>query len=116
MAQLWLRLARKPRHGALLPGVKDSNSLSARGRLTARDSEEDVDFDSDSLNPHVSYMDEHTIQHDIWFLDAVTALNEMRAAQTLGIETFALWRLGCGGPFAVEDLGHSRRGWIRRIS
>jgi len=30
----------------------------------------------------------------VWFLDAVTALNEMRAAQTLGIQTFALWRLG----------------------
>ena len=30
----------------------------------------------------------------MWFLDAVTALNHMRAAQTLGIKTFALWRLG----------------------
>jgi cellulose synthase/poly-beta-1,6-N-acetylglucosamine synthase-like glycosyltransferase/peptidoglycan/xylan/chitin deacetylase (PgdA/CDA1 family) len=46
------------------------------------------------MNPHVSYMDEHNLQHDIWFLDAVTALNEMRAAQQLGIQTFALWRLG----------------------
>jgi cellulose synthase/poly-beta-1,6-N-acetylglucosamine synthase-like glycosyltransferase/peptidoglycan/xylan/chitin deacetylase (PgdA/CDA1 family)/spore germination protein YaaH len=84
----------KPKHGVLPPGLKDSNSSVQEAWLTARDSEEDVDFDSDSLNPHVSYMDEHSIQHDIWFLDAVTALNEMRAAQTLGIETFALWRLG----------------------
>ena len=30
----------------------------------------------------------------MWFLDAVTALNHMRAAQTLGIQTFALWQLG----------------------
>ena len=34
------------------------------------------------------------MRHDIWFLDAVTALNHMRSAQTLGIQTFALWRLG----------------------
>jgi hypothetical protein len=74
--------------------VKDSNSSVQEAWLTARDSDEDVDFDSDSLNPHVSYMDEHSIQHDLWFLDAVTSLNEMRAAQTLGIDTFALWRLG----------------------
>src|SRR5207249_4537258 len=41
-----------------------------------------------------SYMDEHDHQHDIWFLDAVSALNQMRAARGLGIRTFALWRLG----------------------
>src|SRR5262249_9136420 len=53
-----------------------------------------IDFDGDSLNPHFSYLDEQNYRHDIWFLDAVTALNEMRAAQTVGIQTFALWRLG----------------------
>ncbi len=62
--------------------------------LTARDSEEDVDFDGDSLNPHISYLDDRNLQHDVWFLDAATALNQMRAAQSLGIQTFALWRLG----------------------
>ena len=62
--------------------------------LAARDSEEDVNFDDDAMNPHFSYLDEHGMQHDIWFLDGVTALNHMRAAQTLGIQTFALWRLG----------------------
>jgi cellulose synthase/poly-beta-1,6-N-acetylglucosamine synthase-like glycosyltransferase/peptidoglycan/xylan/chitin deacetylase (PgdA/CDA1 family) len=30
----------------------------------------------------------------VWFLDGVTALNQMRAAHALGIDTFALWRLG----------------------
>ena len=34
------------------------------------------------------------VRHQVWFLDAVTMLNEMRAARALGIETFALWRLG----------------------
>ncbi len=85
---------KRPKHGSLPPGVKDINVSVQDAWLTARDSEADVDFDGDSLNPHVSYLDEHNLQHDIWFLDAVTALNEMRAAQALGIKTFALWRLG----------------------
>ena len=84
----------KPKRGALPPGVKDINVTVQDAWLAARDSEADVDFDGDSLNPHISYLDEHDLQHDIWFLDAVTALNQMRAAQSLGIQTFALWRLG----------------------
>ena len=84
----------KPKHGPLPPGVKDINVTVQDAWLAARDSEADVDFDGDSLNPHISYLDEHDLQHDIWFLDAVTALNQMRAAQSLGIQTFALWRLG----------------------
>ena len=62
--------------------------------IGSRDAEEDIDFDGDALNPHFSYLDDDNLRHDVWFLDAVTALNEMRAAQTLGIQTFALWRLG----------------------
>jgi peptidoglycan-N-acetylglucosamine deacetylase len=83
-----------PRHGALPPEVKDINVSVQDAWLAARDSEADVEFDGDSLNPHISYLDEYNLQHNIWFLDAVTALNQMRAAQSLGIKTFALWRLG----------------------
>jgi peptidoglycan/xylan/chitin deacetylase (PgdA/CDA1 family)/spore germination protein YaaH len=84
----------KPKHGKLPPDVRDTNVSVQEAWLAARDSEEDVDFDGDSSNPHVSYMDEQNRRHDIWFLDAVTALNQMRASQRLGIKTFALWRLG----------------------
>jgi cellulose synthase/poly-beta-1,6-N-acetylglucosamine synthase-like glycosyltransferase/spore germination protein YaaH/peptidoglycan/xylan/chitin deacetylase (PgdA/CDA1 family) len=84
----------KPKKGSLPPGVHDSPSSAQEAWLTARDSDVDVNFDDDAMNPHFSYLDEHGLQHDIWFLDAVTALNQMRAAQTLGIQTFALWRLG----------------------
>ncbi len=62
--------------------------------MAARDSDVDITFDDDALNPHFSYLDESSLRHDVWFLDAVTALNHMRAAQMLGIKTFALWRLG----------------------
>ena len=62
--------------------------------LEAEEAESDVDFDGDAMNPHIAYLDENNMRHDVWFLDGVTALNQMRAAQSLGIDTFALWRLG----------------------
>ena len=47
------------------------------------------------MNVHFAYDDEDAkVRHQVWFLDAVTVLNEMRAARALGIQTFALWRLG----------------------
>jgi cellulose synthase/poly-beta-1,6-N-acetylglucosamine synthase-like glycosyltransferase/spore germination protein YaaH/peptidoglycan/xylan/chitin deacetylase (PgdA/CDA1 family) len=76
------------------PGEADKSVSVQEAWIGSRDAEEDVDFDGDELNPHFSYKDDNDVQHDVWFLDAVTALNEMRAAQTLGIQTFALWRLG----------------------
>jgi cellulose synthase/poly-beta-1,6-N-acetylglucosamine synthase-like glycosyltransferase/peptidoglycan/xylan/chitin deacetylase (PgdA/CDA1 family) len=84
----------KPKDGKLPPGVHTFSVSVQDAWLTARDSESDVDFDGDSNNPHVDYVDEHNLEHEVWFLDAVTALNQMRAAQALGIKTFALWRLG----------------------
>ena len=74
-------------------GVEVNRSVQ-EAWIGASDSEENIDFDGDSLNPHYSYRDDNGRRHDVWFLDAVTALNQMRAAQTLGIDTFALWRLG----------------------
>jgi cellulose synthase/poly-beta-1,6-N-acetylglucosamine synthase-like glycosyltransferase/spore germination protein YaaH/peptidoglycan/xylan/chitin deacetylase (PgdA/CDA1 family) len=60
----------------------------------AQESDANVDFDGDSLNPHLAFDEENGVRHEIWFTDAVTALDQMRAAQKLGINTFALWRLG----------------------
>ena len=61
--------------------------------LEASDSEADVNFDDDAMNPHFAYLD-GDVRHDVWFLDGVTAMNQMRAAHAMGIDTFALWRLG----------------------
>ncbi len=84
----------KPKKGKLPPGVADKSVSVQEAWIGSRDAEEEVDYDGDALNPHFSYLDDDNFRHDVWFLDAVTALNEMRAAQTLGIQTFALWRLG----------------------
>ena len=71
------------------------DTLSAQEAwLSAKESEVDVQFDPVSLNPHYSFMEKDNVRHDVWFLDAVSALNEMRAANQLGIDSFALWRLG----------------------
>ena len=61
----------------------------------AADADADLNLDYDTLNPHFEYIDEDNNQkHVVWFLDGVTVLNEMRAARQLGLQTFALWRLG----------------------
>jgi cellulose synthase/poly-beta-1,6-N-acetylglucosamine synthase-like glycosyltransferase/peptidoglycan/xylan/chitin deacetylase (PgdA/CDA1 family) len=62
--------------------------------LHAEESDADVEFDGDSLNPHYSYYDEHNRVHQVWLLDAVTAYNELRASERLGVQGTALWRLG----------------------
>src|SRR5713101_3925488 len=62
--------------------------------LHVKESETDVEFDSDSPNPHYSYYDEHNHVHQVWMLDAVTAYNQLRASERLGVQGTALWRLG----------------------
>ena len=61
----------------------------------ASDADAKIALDDPTLNPHFAYDDEDArVRHEVWFLDAVTVLNQMRVARALGIGTFALWRLG----------------------
>ncbi len=61
----------------------------------ASDAEAKIELEDVSLNAHFAYDDEDAkVRHQIWFLDAVTAVNQMRVARALGLQTFALWRLG----------------------
>jgi len=62
--------------------------------LHAYESEADVEFDAASLNPHYSYSDEHNHTHQVRMLDAVTAYNQLRACERLGVQGTALFRLG----------------------
>ncbi|HVC46151.1 MAG TPA: glycosyltransferase, partial [Terracidiphilus sp.] len=89
----------KPRRGhrAQTPKVVDTDVLDhvADAWQRASDANADLDLDPKSLNPHFEYIDEDdNVRHVVWFLDGVTILNEMRAARELGLQTFALWRLG----------------------
>ncbi len=78
------------------PQVLDTEDLSVSDAWQeASDADADLDLDYDTLNPHYEYIDEDNNQrHVVWFLDGVTVLDEMRAARQLGLQTFALWRLG----------------------
>ncbi len=78
------------------PQVVNTDDLSvSEAWQGASDADADLDLDYNSLNPHYEYIDEDDNQrHVVWFLDGVTVLNEMRAARELGLQTFALWRLG----------------------
>ncbi len=78
------------------PTVLDTEDLSvSEAWQEAADADADLDLDENSLNPHFEYIDEDNNQrHVVWFLDGVTVLDEMRAAEELGLQTFALWRLG----------------------
>jgi spore germination protein YaaH len=75
----------------------------------ASDAEAVLSLDPDTLNPHFEYIDEDNNQrHVVWFLDGVTMLNQMRAARAMGLQTFALWRLG-GGQLPVERMGQAQQ-------
>jgi cellulose synthase/poly-beta-1,6-N-acetylglucosamine synthase-like glycosyltransferase/spore germination protein YaaH/peptidoglycan/xylan/chitin deacetylase (PgdA/CDA1 family) len=78
------------------PQVINTDNLSVSDAWErASDADADLDLDYDSLNPHFEYIDEDANQrHVVWFLDAVSLLDEMRGARQLGLQTFALWRLG----------------------
>src|SRR5262249_20691165 len=41
-----------------------------------------------------SYSDENDHTHQVWMLDAVTAYNQLRASERMGVQGTALWRLG----------------------
>jgi cellulose synthase/poly-beta-1,6-N-acetylglucosamine synthase-like glycosyltransferase/peptidoglycan/xylan/chitin deacetylase (PgdA/CDA1 family) len=62
--------------------------------IRSSDSDVPVELEPDSLNPHIAFDEDDGSHHQIWFLDAITAINQMRSARDLGIKTFALWRLG----------------------
>jgi len=83
-------------HKAGVPQILNTDVLSVSDAWQrAADADADLDLDYNSLNPHFQYIDEDNNQrHVVWFLDSVTVLNELRAARALGLQTFALWRLG----------------------
>ena len=93
-----LSIPKKGRFGghSKTPEVLNTDVLSVSDAWQrASDAEAVLSLDPDTLNPHFEYIDEDLNQrHVIWFLDGVTLLNQMRAARGLGLQTFALWRLG----------------------
>ena len=73
--------------------------------ITARESSAVPAFDSATRNPYFEYDEEDQSHHKVWFLDAVTAYNEMRAASGYKPAGFGIWRLGSEDPSVWSILG-----------
>lgn len=74
--------------------------------LTARDAKTAIEFDPETMNPRYSYGDRGKT-HRVWFLDAVTAYNHLRAADRYRPAGYALWRLGAEDPSIWSVLPRS---------
>ncbi|HJT65943.1 MAG TPA: glycosyltransferase [Pyrinomonadaceae bacterium] len=75
--------------------------------ITAQESSAAPAFDPATRNPYFEYDEEDQSHHKVWFLDAVTAYNEMRAASGYKPAGFAIWRLGSEDPSIWSLLGTS---------
>ena len=73
--------------------------------VAAHDSEADIDFDDQTNNPHFSYLEDDHVQHEVWLLDAVTAYNQIHAADPYKPAGYALWRLGSEDPSVWSVMG-----------
>jgi cellulose synthase/poly-beta-1,6-N-acetylglucosamine synthase-like glycosyltransferase/spore germination protein YaaH/peptidoglycan/xylan/chitin deacetylase (PgdA/CDA1 family) len=60
-----------------------------------------IEWDGDTSNPVLRYKDKtktSAAQHEVWFLDAVTALNEVQDVSDQGFRGIGIWRLGAEDP------------------
>jgi len=73
--------------------------------ISARESSAAPTFDSASRNPYFEYDEEDQSHHKVWFLDGVTAYNQMRAASGYKPAGFGIWRLGSEDPSVWSILG-----------
>jgi cellulose synthase/poly-beta-1,6-N-acetylglucosamine synthase-like glycosyltransferase/spore germination protein YaaH/peptidoglycan/xylan/chitin deacetylase (PgdA/CDA1 family) len=82
-------------------GGKADNMTMEEAWLAASDSDAKPMFDKVSGNSMFSY-EEDNVVHTIWMLDAASAWNQLRAADTQGVSGVALWRLGSEDPGVWE--------------
>ena len=71
---------------------------------TARDNGAQVQFDPATNNPHFSYQDNDGT-HNVWFLDGVTAYNQIHSADPYRPAGYALWKLGFEDPSILPLMG-----------
>ena len=85
---------------------KEADEVSFQEALLhAQESEAAPIFDSVTRNPYYDYYEEDNSHHVVWFLDGVTAYNQMRAASGYKPAGFAIWRLGSEDPSVWSILG-----------
>jgi cellulose synthase/poly-beta-1,6-N-acetylglucosamine synthase-like glycosyltransferase/peptidoglycan/xylan/chitin deacetylase (PgdA/CDA1 family)/spore germination protein YaaH len=73
----------------------------------ASDAQANISFDPDTRNPHFSYSEDDGTVHHVWFLDGVTAYNQIHAADAYQPFGYAVWRLGAEDPSVWSVLGRA---------
>jgi peptidoglycan-N-acetylglucosamine deacetylase len=87
--------------GSRLISVQTVWDLMSRTGATLR-------FDAGTLNPGFRYLDDAGKTRDVWYLDAVTAFNELKAALATQPAGIAIWRLGLEDPGVWASAGRNR--------
>lgn len=76
--------------------------------LALQDSEATILIDDVSKNPYFSFNEDDGSHHTIWFLDAVTAFNQIHYSQQFHPAGYALWRLGAEDPSLWNVFGNDK--------
>jgi len=75
-------------------GSKGDDVTYQEAVSTALESEGKVHYDDNTYNLDYTYFDDNNIKHQVYFADAATTYNAMRAAEDFEVAGVALWRLG----------------------
>jgi cellulose synthase/poly-beta-1,6-N-acetylglucosamine synthase-like glycosyltransferase/peptidoglycan/xylan/chitin deacetylase (PgdA/CDA1 family)/spore germination protein YaaH len=94
------------------PGQPASALTVEEAWLTARESEAMPRFDPASGNAAFDYDEDDGQTHHVWFLDAASAWNELRAAHVEGVAGVSLWRLGSEDPGIWADFAAFGQGQL----
>ena len=75
-------------------GSKGDDVTYQEAVSTALESEGKVHYDDNTYNLDYTYFDDNDIKHQVYFTDAATIYNAMRAAEDFEVAGVAIWRLG----------------------
>jgi cellulose synthase/poly-beta-1,6-N-acetylglucosamine synthase-like glycosyltransferase/peptidoglycan/xylan/chitin deacetylase (PgdA/CDA1 family) len=113
------RIASKLDHRKLIVSIGsfgyEWNAYGAQRRLSVQAAWElmaaaaaAVKFDGRALNPRFSYVSDDGVRRDVWFLDGLTAYNQVKAALAIQVSGIAIWRLGLEDPGVWASAGRNR--------
>jgi cellulose synthase/poly-beta-1,6-N-acetylglucosamine synthase-like glycosyltransferase/peptidoglycan/xylan/chitin deacetylase (PgdA/CDA1 family)/spore germination protein YaaH len=75
-------------------GSKGDDVTYQEAVSTALEREGKVHYDDNTYNLDYTYFDDNNIKHQVYFTDAATTYNAMRAAEDFEVAGVAIWRLG----------------------
>ena len=79
------------KRSAVALGFDDVMAIASRNQA-------DAETDTKTLNSTFTYSDDNGDRHEVWFLDSISAWNQMLEVRRLGARGTSLWRLGLEEP------------------